>query len=1163
MTSLRKNIIREIKNTKSRFISILAIVALSVGFFSGVKAASPSMVNTAEKYFISQNLMDIRLVSTVGFDESDIEAIKNSEDVVSVMPGYFSDLLVKFGDVEKTVRAYSIPTMEDGSEPINKPVIIEGRMPEQSGECVIENASINSKNYKIGDKITFADNVNGISTDTYIKMQEYTIVGIVESPLYLSFQRENTNVGSGTIAFYMMLMPEDFVTERYTNVYVTTTASQSGYQSFSEDYEALIEKDKTYFENLSLERVDIFEKTTLADAEQKLFDAQTKYSEGKTEANQKISDGINELNSAQEKFNKGIFDAQREIEKNEALIEQGKAELAEAQETYQLSLDDALKQISEAQEQYDDGKKKYNEALNTYNTQISQAQALLDKNKKEYENAYNLFYFTTKPEAEQKLELLGTLIKFANSTISTLKEQIEELEQNLQIESSDELKNQLNELKKKLDEALNTVDDYQKQYDEALQQLEAAELQLSDAQKQLDEAENELNRQKLAGQTQLDKAKQELDTAENQISLAKLQYETEMNKGALKISTAQSEIQEGEKKLEQGKAELEKQYTLGQEELKAARETLIVSKQEAKEQLEDAESQIIEAENQIEKLKNAAWYVYTRDDIIGYSSLTEDAQRVDSIAEVFPVFFLLVAVLVCLTTLSRMVEERRTEIGTFKALGYSNAAITCKYCIYAGIAAVIGSIVGLICGLSTLPYIIVETYGILYTLPKTSLSIPWDSVIISTIVALICTCGVALFACLKELKRNAAVLMRPKAPKPGKRIILERITPLWKHLNFTTKVTARNLFRYKARFFMTVIGVAGCTALIIAGFGLKNSISVIADRQFKEITTYDAIFALSSSKTQDEQEYLMSQFEKDKHFNTVLLSCQKDTSASFKNSKKTISSGIVIGADKEAFEEIYHLRNSSNHEKIELTDNGIVITERMSAVISASVGDVIDITINEKTVKAKVSGIAENYAGNYTYMTPTYYKQLSGEEPEYNMVLVTLTEYAQQKHDDISAEWMPKDEIVTISFIADTVSSVEDMLQSLNIIVLVMILCAGLLAIVVLYNLTNINIAERVREIATIKVLGFYNGEAAAFIYRENIALTVVGSLVGLILGAWLNNFIIDTIQMDMVMFAKEINVMCFVLGVLLTFIFSALVNFIMYFKMKKISMVESLKSIE
>lgn len=1163
MTSLRKNIVREIKNTKSRFISILAIIALSVGFFSGVKAASPSMINTAEKYFISQNLMDIRLVSTVGFDKDDIEAIKNSENVVSVMPGYFSDLLVKFGDVEKTVRTYSVPTMEDGSEPINKPVVIDGRMPEKSGECVIENASINSKNYKVGDKIKFADTINGTSTDTYIKMQEYTVVGIIESPLYLSFQRENTNVGSGTIAFYMMLIPEDFVTERYTNVYITTKASNSGYQSFSEDYSALIEEDKAFFENLSIERVDIFEKTTLADAEQKLSDAQTRYIEGRDEANQKISDGVSKLNAAQEEFNKGIFDAQQEIEKNEALIKQGKSELAEAQETYQLGLDDALKQISEAQTQYDDGKKEYNKALNTYNTQISQAQALLDENKKEYENAYNLFYFTTKPEAEQKLELLSTLIKFANSTINTLKEQIKEIEQSLQLKDSDELKNQLNELQKKLDEALNTVNDYQKQYDTALKQLEDAELQLADAKKQLDDAQNELNRQKLSGQTQLDEAKQKLDSAESQLSIAKLQYETEMNKGALKISAAQTEIQEGEKKLEQGKPELEKKYALGQEELKSAREKLIISKQEAEQQLQDAQKQISDAESQIKKLKDATWYVYTRDDIIGYSSLTEDAHRVDSIAEVFPVFFLLVAVLVCLTTLSRMVEERRTEIGTFKALGYSNIAITCKYCIYAGIAAIIGSIIGLICGLSTLPYIIVETYGILYTLPKTSLSIPWDSVIISTIVALLCTCGVALFACLKELRRNAAVLMRPKAPKPGKRILLERITPIWKHLNFTTKFTARNLFRYKARFFMTVIGVAGCTALIIAGFGLKNSISVIADRQFNEITTYDAIFALSSPGTQNDQKYLMSEFEKDNSFDTVLLTCQKDTSASFKDSKKAISSQIVIGADIEAFEKIYHLRNSANHEKIELTDDGIVITERMSAVISASVGDMIDITINGKSVQAKVSGVAENYAGNYTYITPNYYKQLLGEEPEYNTVVAILTEYAQKKHDDISKEWMPKDEIITISFISDAVSSVEDMLQSLNIIVLVMILCAGLLAIVVLYNLTNINIAERVREIATIKVLGFYNGEAAAFIYRENIALTLTGSLVGLLLGAWLNSFIIEAIQMDMVMFAKEMNVMCFIWGLLLTFVFSAFVNFIMYFKMKKISMVESLKSIE
>lgn len=1161
MTSLKKNIIREIKNTKSRFISIMAIIALSVGFFSGVKAASPSMVQTAENYFAAQNLMDIRLVSTIGFDDDDIDAISNADNVVSVMPGYFSDLLVNRGDTEATVRVYSVPTMADGSQPINDLVVLEGRLPQKSGECVIENAALGSKGYKIGDKIVFSDEVSGTATDTYIKQQEYTIVGLVQSVVYLSFQRENTNIGSGTISFYMMILPEDFATERYTNVYVRTTASQDVQNAYSDEYEQMIDENVKMFEKLGAERVEIFDSTILADAQQELADAQQKYTDGKKEADEKISNGIQELNDAQEEFNKKIFEAQQEIKEKEVLLEQGKQELADAQTAYQTGLDKGLQQISDAQDQYDTGKQQYNQALSEYNTKITEAEALLDEKQKEYDNAYNAFYLVTKPQAEEKLELLSTFISIANGTVDTLNSQIEEIKSDPLFSSSESLQKQLAELQEQLNELSIKIEGYQNQYDDAVEQLNDGEKQLTDAGEQLKAARIELNNQKLSGQAQLDAAKQELDLAESQLSLAKLKYETEMNKGSLQLSEAQKKIEDGEKQLAEGKTLLEEQYTLGQEKLKTAREILISSKQEAYQQLKDAEEQISDAEEKIDGLKDAKWYVYSREDNIGYTSLTEDAQRVDSIAAVFPVFFLVVAVLVCLTTLSRMVEERRTEIGTFKALGYSNTAITCKYFVYAGIASLCGSIVGLVCGLATLPYIIVTTYGILYTLPSMTLSIPWDSVWISTLVALLCTCGVALFACAKDLKLNAAALMRPKAPKPGKRILLERITPLWKHMNFLTKVTARNLFRYKARFFMTVIGVAGCTALIIAGFGLKHSISIIADRQFNEITNFDAVFALSEPKTEEDSQYLLSQFKKDTSFDVVSLNYRTGVNAW--NGEKSISSTMVIGSEAESFEQIYHLRNSVTKEYIPLSDDGIIITNRMSDVLNVSVGDTIDLVIEDEHYQAKVADITENYAGNYTYTTPTYYEKMCGEKLKYNTVSTILTEQGQNNHDAISSEWMEKDEIITISFISDTISSVEDMLQSLNVIVLVMILCAGLLAIVVLYNLTNINIAERVREIATIKVLGFYNGESASFIYRENIVLTIVGAFVGIFLGAFLNGFIIDAIQMDMAVFAKEMDIWSFVFGILLTLVFSAFVNFIMYFKMKKISMVESLKSIE
>ena len=1161
MKALKKNVFREIQKTKSRFISILAIIALSTGFFTGVKASSPSMIETGRKYFEDNNLMDIRLVSSVGFDDEDIQKIKEQKNTVDVMPGYTADLIMTKNNIDTVVKVYSLPEKTQTNDKlINEPTLVEGRLPKNEGECVIESYFYNVSDYKIGDTIKFNEKMQNSNTQDIIKNLAYKIVGVVSSPVHITYQRGNTTVGDGSVSFFIMIPSDEFVSERYTNVYLTTSASEEKLTPFGDEYKNRIESQIKDYEELSEERIKNFNDTTLSDAQKKLSDAKKEYSEKKEEAEKKINDGAKKLHDSEQELNDKLLDAEKKLSDGEQELENGKKELEKAQEEYSVGIEDSKEKLKEAEEQYNSGQEEYRKAKLKYDTEIEKAQSELDSAQTEYYTQYSLFYGTTKPQAEAKLSLVETGTSLCKEGIQKAEERIKELEKNITLE--DEAKKEWDELKKKIQEYKDKLKEYETMAKEGRKQLKDGEKQLGDAKDKLDKAKSDFQDGKINGAEQLNNAQIQLDNAQSQLEIGRLEYNTAMTTGMLQLQSAQTKITSSEKELENGRKELYEQKEKGMLALKEAREKLTTGKAEAKKQLSEAEEKLKNAENTISKLNEAKWYVYGRDDNPGYSGLEEDAQRVDNIATVFPVFFLIVAALVCLTTMTRMVEERRTEIGTLKALGYSNRAIAAKYFIYAASAAVLGSIIGAAIGLATLPYIILDTYSMMYTLPATILVIPWESFLFSAGTGLLCTCLVSVIACLKELKIRPATLMRPKSPKPGKRILLEYIPFLWKHMNFTSKVTARNLFRYKARFFMTVIGVAGCTALIIGGLGLKDSIGVIADRQYKEITIYDQIYALSESGTSKEKSYIMSQFHNDERISESLLVSQNWTTVKYGKNNK-ISLRIIIGENKKQLEKMFILRDRNTHEKIRLDENGVVINERLSQVIGAKLGDNIDFTINDAPYHCKISGITENYAGNCMYMTPAMYQKLTNKETEYNTVYTQIAEDAKENEKDIANDWMGNDDIITVSLLNEQLESITSTLDSLNVIVFVLIICAGLLAIVVLYNLTNINIAERVREIATIKVLGFYNGETANYIYRENTVLTLVGAAVGLPIGTLFTSFIVQAIQMDMVMFPQQVNFISYIIGFALTLAFSLFVNFIMYFKMNKISMVESLKSIE
>lgn len=1119
------------------------------------------MIETARQYFESQSLSDINIISTVGFDDDDIKDIYSLESAEQVMPGYMADLIISKDNTDSVVRVYSLPKKSYTNKvKLNDPVLVDGRMPKAEGECVIENYFLEMSGYKLGDTIKFNPTVEGNAASDYVKHLEYKIVGLIDSPMYLTYQRGNSTVGDGSISFYMMIPPDEFAYERYTNIYIRTKASNSGYSDFSDEYKDIISDEKAELEEISNKCIDRFNSSVLSDAQKQLSDSEKEYNDKKQEAIYKLSDGSKELQKGEREYYKQIAEAQKKLDEAEAEITEGKKKLEQGQKEYKDGIEKARKQLSDAQAQYSEGLKKYNDAKLEYDTKIREAENQLNSAQKEFDTQYQLFYFTTKPQAENKLAILKAGIDLCDNIISETQKRLDEIKNDEIINEA--LIKEINSLNDKLEEYTKKLSEYQMKYDEGMNQLSDGEKQLNEARLKLDDASFELEAQKTNGAIQLNEAKNQLDAAESQLETGKLEYETAMTTGLFDLQTAQSKITEGEKQLSDGKEELEKQKTIGLQKLKEAREQLEKGRYDAAVQLTEAEEKLTAAKQKLDKLNDAKWVVNDRDSNPGYSGLVDDANRVDSIAKVFPLFFLLVAALVCLTTMTRMVEERRTEIGTFKALGYSNAAIASKYFIYSGAAALSGSVAGSIAGVFTLPYIIVQTYGIMYTLPSTKLVVSWGSLLASSILGIFCICMVSLAACYHDLKIAPATLMRPKAPKPGKRILLERIKPIWKRMNFTSKVTARNLFRYKVRFLMTVVGVAGCTALIVAAFALRDSITDIADKQFKDVTSYDQVYALSEAETADKKAYLMSQMHSDERLENVVLGYVGWSKAGSEYHKEMIVGRTLIFADDD-YKTMFKLRDRKSGEKYELNNDGIIINERLGDILRIKAGDNITLNLEENNYTCKVTAVTENYSGNFFYMTPDYYRQLTGNEPKYGVIYTNISEEYKADENQIANDWMKNEDIMTVSSISEQVNTILDMLQSLNTIIFVMIFCAGLLAVVVLYNLTNINIAERVREIATIKVLGFYSLETANFIYRENIVLTAVGAFVGLFLGNMLSVFIVESIQMDNVMFPKVITPLTYFLGFLLTFVFSMLVNFIMYFKMKKISMVESLKSID
>ena len=1356
MKALRKEFWMEIRKSKSRFISILLIVALGVAFFSGIQASSPDMRYSGDAYYDESSLMDIKVVGTMGLTSDDVSSIESIDGIESAEGAWSTDVMCGEGQKQKVLHIESI------NDTVNKLDVQEGRLPEKSGEIFLDSTFASTNEYKVGDKVALRED----GDSPLLVTTEYTVVGTGRSPLYISFNRGNTTLGTGEVNGFGYVLPEDFDQEIYTQIYVTVHGAK-GLTSYTDGYENLIAKIKGRVENIADDRCQIRLAAVKADAQEEINDAQKKLDDGKKEADEKLADAKEEL----DKGEKDLEDGRQEYEDGKSQLEDAKTELADGKkqlEDAKTELADGKTQLEDAKAQLADGKSQLESAksqlsssksqldtarsqlddgwsqVNAAKAQLADGQAQLDSAQKQVTSGLAELEENQKTLDENKAKLADgkaqieageQQLEAAKQTLTTKQSELDQSKAEIiagqqQIEST---RTQLNAQKQQITDGLSQVSAGEAQLQEGISALESAKAQLTELQSQLEtvrasynaalenpdasqeeidilaaqvsaleeqeaavsqqiqasEAQIESQRQQLAatrselesglaavedglsqlsqkeselnagleqitagqaqidagwiqiqeqentlaaskaeieageqelekGQKQLKAAKKKLSKAQKEIdsnaetlaagqaeldaNVAKLndseaqyasgleQYhsgarqiaeneakltsgEQEIAENEAKLADGEKEIADNEKKLADGEKEItdnEKKLQDAAKDLKKGEKDLADGKKEYEDAKKDAEDEIAEnqqklddAKKELEDLEMPEWMVTDREELPEYTDYGDNADRLRNIGQVFPVIFFLVAALISLTTMTRMVEEQRTQIGTLKALGYKKSAIAAKYICYAFFATLLGSVLGMLIGEKIIPYIIITAYGIMYHNVANTISIDYQPgfALIASAASVVCTVGATLFASGKELQETPASLMRPPAPKEGKRVLLERLTFIWKHLSFSWKSTIRNLFRYKKRLIMTVFGIAGSMGLMLVGFGIQDSISDIAAIQYRELQHYDGMVIEDSDATEEEHAELfeyMKENEQIAHCNRVQM-----TKISAPKGSSNISIYLFVPESLSEFAKDVTLKNRITGETYELTDEGAAISEKTASLLGLKVGDMIPLKKGDKEYKVRVAVITENYMSHYLYMTPRVYEQTFGEKPEYENIVFTMQEDCKDDLEMAGTRILAYPGALSISYTSSLASQVDRMLSTLDAVILVLIVSAGMLAFVVLYNLNNINITERQRELATLKVLGFYDGEVSQYVLRENVILTVLGIMFGAVFGILIHRYVITTVEVDAVMFGRNIKLLSFLYSGILTSIFSIVVNGVMHFKLKTIDMVESLKSVE
>lgn len=1267
--ALWKDIWIEIGKSKARFLALLAIITLGVAFFAGIKAAGPDMLDTANQYYEDNNLYDLKVLSTYGLEEADIAILDETADL-SVHPMRTVDIEMEGSDF--LVKVFPL---QSGADPVNAYTLVDGRLPETSGEVALDAKQNLSSTYQIGDTITFRHESDEDLSDEEkenrisLKEQEYTVVGFVDSPMYIeTIMRGSTNVRKGSLDAFVVVPESDILGSIYTEAYLTMapTVAETGYtDAYDEQVDRLADEVELALNGRPLERINEIR----AEGQRKIRDAEDELQEGKdklAEAEQELQDARQQLDDGtalyeenRQLFLDEIAQAESTLTASQAEIDAGMAEYRAGLATYleNKALYDEAKVAWEAQKKALQGQNDSDASLDALLASLPDtpegreiaelAQMLLDGQAeveatqsslemKALELQERAAALASKGElllAEQmSLEADAAAyqkelaIFTADMTAFQTEKAIKQAEFSTRQAAIDSERAALEELDPETDpsvaERLTALDEEQAALDAERAALAQAETELTvrqseleqegaslstrqealtaaaaafqaeraseeaallEEQRLLESAGNELaaRGEELLDQQQLleEKIAAFMADAEAQIAAADAQFAEQgiaLENGRLELASAFSQLEDGQIQINNGWSELESQRVSGEQALGEAWQeiqqgeaayqeglvTFTAERVDAEIEIADGERQVAEAKQALADLIEPVYYVTDRSGNPGYQEYRDNADRISAIAEIFPVFFFLIAALVSFTTMARMVDEQRQQMGTLKGLGYSDFDIAKKYLIYAAIACIVGTSLGLVAGYNIFPAVIFDAYGSMYSLPSVKITYYLSYALISIAIALLCTIGPAAWAAHASLRENPAMMMRPKAPKNGKRVLLERVTFIWDRLSFNSKITVRNLMRYKARNMMTILGVAGCTALILTGYGIKNSISGLADTQFNDVMRYNAITAMRPEASAEE----IASYDELVAATPEITDHLKVVQESYKLDKKGVNlQNVTVFAplESENLPDFVSLRDRITQEPIALTDEGAVISEKLANLADVGPGDSIEIRNDEmQTYQIPIQAVTENYVNHYIYLTPSLYEEIfiQAAEPTTDLLLFDEPESWERS---FGSEVMGEQAVALVTFINSVDRSFAETLGSLDVVTLVLIVSAASLAFVVLYSLTNINVSERIRELSTIKVLGFYDVEVSMYIYRESLVLTLLGILFGFVLGKILSTVVLKMVEIDFMMFPPTIMPISYLYAGLLSLLFSSVVMLIMHRKLKQVDMIEALKSVE
>lgn len=1088
---------REISSSLGRYLAIFAIIALGAGLFVGLRLSRPDFLETYNNYTHETNFYDFRLVSTLGLTDDDLAEVKKLDGVKLAEGAVGADFLFNTADEDNLIMmAQSIP------ENVNQIKLKAGRMPEKANECLAD-PDMYSKD-DIGSTIKLSKDNSEQTFDTFA-YDEYTIVGLADSVLYINMERGSSTLGNGSVKGYIYIPADGFSTDYYTDIYVCVESE--GYV-YSDEYEQSTKKYVDGLEKFMSERAVIRRDAIIDDAMSQLDDAKKQYEDGKTQ-----------YDAAKAEYDAGYAEYVQKKSDTEAQLEQARKEIENAESMMGNSsvIDQKQAELDAAKAELDKGQAEYERGLQQFNAKAKLAYGAVDEQIAYYEN---------------RISDKQNDIAAQNAEIESLNAQLAEAQAN-----GDSLKARLIEWKiKTANDRISRDNADIERYNERLevhrQKRAEVDAELEPYRKQLEDAKAQLD----AGYAQIESGQAELDAAREMIS-----------SGGAQLEAAKKQYEQGKAEAERGFAEAEKELASGKAQLDAA-----------KAELDKGAAELDSAEKQIKNINHADTYVLDRDTNAGYVCFESDTNVVQSVASVFPVFFFLVAALVCLTTMTRMIADQRTQIGIMKALGYSSGAIIGKYMFYSGSATVFGCIFGIAAGSFAFPAVVWFGYGLIYNLSGLTFTMNWPLALGITAANLLVTLLVTWYCCAKELKCAPADLIRPKAPEAGKRILLERIPTVWNDMSFMQKVSARNIMRYKKRIFMMLLGIGGCTALVLTALGLNDTIQNVVTRQYDDIILYDYEITMAYDMNEEEQEIFFRDAGDDIKDAVFLYRGLAEVSGgdAIKNATLTVTDGKKL---------CKYIDLSYDGEPIDYPGRGeAAINYNLARQLGGiEVGDEIKLTTSEKKeLTVTVSALFDNYVDSFVFISPETCSEQLGEVPEYKSALANAPDGADVNR---CAEALTHDVdgVRGVTLSTDIKERMSSMLDGLLVVVAAIILCAGLLAFIVLYNLTNINISERIREIATLKVLGFYPNEAAHYVFRENLILTGAGAVFGLGLGVALHAFVMNAIKVDMMYFKPHISFLSFAVSIVITFVFAMIVNAIMRRRIDNIDMAGALKSIE